>query len=166
MAPFYKLPDEIKKHLTRENNSAEWTLDTLMANILREFRVFEISFHNVGDSSFPASNEPLPATASFHTGTCGQSNRTTERKKTACVFCKGAHFPNACNIITKLEERMSLIKENHLCFNCLVHHKVPNIIQNSGAESVHVSIIPACVQPSLQQGKHKANLRLNQQRMN
>ena len=45
----------------------------------------------------------------------------TERKKTACVFCKGAHSPNACNIITKPEECMSVIKENHLCFNCLAH---------------------------------------------
>ena len=42
----------------------------------------------------------------------------------ACVFCKGAHSPNACNIITKPEERMSLVKENRLCFNCLTHHKV------------------------------------------
>ena len=39
-----------------------------------------------------------------------------------------------CNIIMKPEERMSLVKENRLYFNCLAHHKV--VFQNSGAESV------------------------------
>ena len=162
-----KLPDEIKKHLARENNSAEWTLDTLMANILREFRVFETSFHNVGayDSGFPTPNEPLLATASFHTGTRGQSNRTTERKKTACVFCKGPYSSNACNTVTKPEERMSLVKENRLCFNCLARHKVSQCSSKfrcrKCARKHHTSLCTS----TPRQGEHRTILRMNQQMM-
>ena len=94
-----------------------------MDSILRELQVFETSFHSGGDCSLPTS---IP-TASFHTGTQGQSNRPTgqaERKRTICVFCKGPHSSNACTVITKVEDRMAIVKENRLCFNCLARHKI------------------------------------------
>ena len=118
-----KLPNEIKKNLARQNTNSEWTLNALMDSILRELQVFETSFHSGGDCSLPTS---IP-TASFHTGTRGQSNRPTgqaERKRTICVFCKGPHSSNACTVITKVEDRMAIVKENRLCFNCLARHKI------------------------------------------
>ena len=118
-----KLPNEIKKNLARQNTNSEWTLKVLMDNILRELQVFETSFHNGGNSSLPM----LTPTASFYTGARGQSNRPTgqaERKRAICVFCKGPHSSNACTVITKVEDRMAIVKENRLCFNCLARHKI------------------------------------------
>ena len=94
-----------------------------MDNILRELQVFETSFFNGGNGSLPT----LTITASFYTGARGQSNRPTgqaERKRTICVFCKGPHSSNACTFITKVEDRMAIVKENRLCFNCLARHKI------------------------------------------
>ena len=118
-----KLPNEIKKNLARQNTNSEWTLKVLMDNILRELQVFETSFHNGSNSSLPM----LTPTASFYTGARGQSNRPTgqaERKRAICVFCKGPHSSNACTVITKVEDRMAIVKENRLCFNCLARHKI------------------------------------------
>ena len=118
-----KLPNEIKKNLARQTTNSEWTLKALMDNILRELQVFETSVHIGGNGSLPT----LTPTASFYTGARGQSNRPTgqaERKRTICVFCKGPHSSNACTVITKVEDRMAIVKENHLCFNCLARHKI------------------------------------------
>ena len=82
-----------------------------MDSILREFQVFETSFNSGGDSSLPT----LTLTASFYTGARGQSNSPTgqaDRKTTICVFCKGPHSSNACTVITKVEDRMAIVKEN------------------------------------------------------
>ena len=97
-----------------------------MSNILKELQVIETSLHNGGDYSLSIPVEPTSTTATFHAGTRGQSNCPTgqaDRKRTY-VFCKGPHSSNACNTVTKPEKRMSLVKENRLCFNCLARHKV------------------------------------------
>ena len=99
-----------------------------MNKILKELQVFETSiYHGGGTSGFSVLPDTMASTSSFHTATHKQPHRYTsqsERKLPTCAYCKGAHSPNTCSTITKPEERVSFVKENHLCFNCLAHHKV------------------------------------------
>ena len=41
-----------------------------------------------------------------------------------CVYCKGSHHTTNCEVHKDLESRLAIIKQEKLCFNCLVHHRV------------------------------------------
>ena len=65
--------------------------------------------------------------ASLHTGTRltqHADSRGIPNKKIACVYCKGAHTANRCDVITDHQRRLDVVKKERLCFNCLAHHKV------------------------------------------
>ena len=55
-----------------------------------------------------------------------KSNKSAaeNRPKRPCVFCQQSHSPNECTRITATEERLSIIKQKRLCFNCFGNHKV------------------------------------------
>ena len=36
-----------------------------------------------------------------------------------CVFCKGEHYPDKCNVVTDMEARTEIIRNNRLCYRCL-----------------------------------------------
>ena len=39
--------------------------------------------------------------------------------KRTCLFCKGEHNPNYCNVVTDKGKRYSIVHDARLCFNCL-----------------------------------------------
>jgi len=123
-----RLPHEIKKNLAREHTNSEWTIEILMNKILKELQVFETShYHGGGASGFSVLPDTIDSTVSFHANMQKPPFRYTsqsERKPPTCAYCKGTHSPNSCTTISKPKERVSFVKENHLCFNCLAHHKV------------------------------------------
>ena len=53
-----------------------------------------------------------------------RGTRDRSKKDPTCVFCKGMHKPNLCTTISSPKERLAIIKNAGLCFNCLTHHKV------------------------------------------
>ena len=89
-----KLPSEIKKHMARENCNSEWTITEVMAGILKEFQIFEMSQQYTG--KFSIDDHAQPTTGSFHTATDASSHSQDgrPRKEPVCVFCKGAHKMN------------------------------------------------------------------------
>jgi len=44
--------------------------------------------------------------------------------KPTCVYCKGTHTPNHCNVIVDVGQRLEHVKKEGLCFNCLGKHRV------------------------------------------
>ena len=44
--------------------------------------------------------------------------------KTNFAFCKGPHSSAECTKITDYTERISIVKRDHLCFNCLGRHRI------------------------------------------
>ena len=63
---------------------------------------------------------PLP-TASFstHIDRVSHSYNSQQRKQTECVFCIGNHIDNSCSVIVDPKERLAIVKQDGLCFNCL-----------------------------------------------
>ena len=118
-----KLPSEIKKHMARENCNSEWTIAEVMASILKEIQIFEMSQQYT--SKFSIEDHAQPTTGSFHTATdpAFYSQEGRPRKEPACVFCKGAHKVNKCNVVTDPKERLANVKQDGVCFNCLGRHK-------------------------------------------
>ena len=120
-----KLPQDIRKNLARENHNTEWTLDQVRQALLKEIKLLEagveFSLTEVPYSTQPAA--PIP-TASFFTATQGAQTQGAQprEKKRACAFCKGSHSPRECKV--EHDQKMDIVKREHLCFNCLGKHKI------------------------------------------
>jgi hypothetical protein len=121
-----KMPSEIRKQLARENGENNWVLDDLRRAINREICILE---------SGTAQNEPevdvYEATASFLTGAKSRKRAQQESQHSGassfhfkCAFCEGGHKSRECKAYTDTESRLKVVKEKHLCFNCLGKHPV------------------------------------------
>ena len=40
------------------------------------------------------------------------------------MFCKKNYSAHNCDVVTNYQKRIGIVKEGHLCYNCLAHHKV------------------------------------------
>ena len=77
-------------------------------------------------------------TASLYTGIrSGHSrqyrptDRGTLNRKLTCVYCKGTHTANHCDVVVSTEKRSEHVKKEGLCFNCLGKHKVAQCTSHS-----------------------------------
>lgn len=92
----------------------------------------------VGDTAnLHSDTREYGTTASFLTKTKPNDsnptpNLTNLRKPTRdsalvrCVFCAGNHRPIDCDRYADSAQRMQVVKEKKLCFNCLKSHRVSN----------------------------------------
>ena len=114
-----KLP---RKNLARDNSNMEWTLDHLRSNILREIQILKTGIH----SSKSNHTDLLPIRmASFYTGSRHNPSNQTDRKKSmSCIYCKGQHFPSACDVVPDQQECTATVKHDKLCYSCLGHQKI------------------------------------------
>ncbi|MES9974415.1 MAG: DUF1759 domain-containing protein [Candidatus Thiodiazotropha sp.] len=130
-----KIPDEIRKNIAREHGSSNWSLSELRKCLLKELNVMEAG------NSIVAHAETLPTTATFFTNTKPQTKPYHKSKppsksqiqpsgndilhsKRVCAFCRGPHSSADCTTIIDYTERISIVKRDHLCFNCLGRHRV------------------------------------------
>ena len=91
----------------------------------------EIEILEAGQNSFSdyelSSNSTTAATAAFLTTVKPPvfppptEQRPTKR---TCLFCKGEHNLNHCNIVTDKGKRYSIVRDARVCFNCLNSHSV------------------------------------------
>ena len=51
------------------------------------------------------------------------STKPNNKGPQLCVFCKGSHKVNQCTT-TDHQQRLDIVKQNNLCFNCLWKHRV------------------------------------------
>ena len=40
------------------------------------------------------------------------------------MFCKKNHSAHNCDVVTDYQKQIDIVKEGHLCYNCLTHHRV------------------------------------------
>ena len=104
-----KLPKEIRQNLARE------TATRLMSPILKEIWILETG----SDDLYRSQSH---TTAAFLVNSKLQSNKLKSPR--SCVFCKGPHAAHQCTTVTDHQRRLDIVKQNHLCFNCLAKHKV------------------------------------------
>ena len=124
-----KLPGEIRKNLAREHKSTNWILSDLRIAIRNELDIMEAG------NSFERLETPM-TTAAFLTRTNARetnpAHRETEetverpdRHTKICAFCKAHDHASAnCTIFKTAADRLSIVKRDRLCFNCLGRHKV------------------------------------------
>ena len=117
-----KLPPVVKRSLTRNHTSEEWTIDELTNAINKEVLVLEAGSDTSGD------HKHSTVTSSFHTGI--RRGHPADKKpvsaKPVCVYCKGYHVSTQCDTVTDTKVRMDVVRKERLCFNCLGQHKASN----------------------------------------
>ena len=123
-----KLPNEIKRNLARQNGNKEWHFDNLRKAILNEIEILEAGQNSSSDYEFN-NRSTSTATAAFFMGSkphslLSPSNPGHHPTKQTCLFCKGDHSPNDCNVVTDKERRYALVRDARVCFNCLNRHPV------------------------------------------
>jgi len=128
-----KLPREIKLNIARTKDTPGWSLSQLMSALLKEIRMLEYGAHN----SLMGSSQ---STAAFVVG----SNPTVTGSKISCIFCKGPHATHLCTVIMDRQRRLEIVKQNHLCFNCL-DTRCLSVRQSSNVGVVNVNTTQACV---------------------
>ena len=123
-----KLPNGIKRNLARQNGNKEWQLDDLRKAILNEIEILEAGQNSSSDYEL-SSDSTTAATAAFLTSSKPHTPvlpPPTDRRPTkrTCLFCKGEHSPNDCNVVTDKGKRYSIVRDARVCFNCLNLHSV------------------------------------------
>ena len=53
-----------------------------------------------------------------------RTNKSQDKGPQTCVYCKGTHATNQCTTVVDHQRRLEVVRQNHLCFNCLARHKV------------------------------------------
>jgi len=107
-----KLPIELQKQFARDHNSGEWTIQEVMAFILKEIRVLEVSFYSSG-----FTKDAHSTTGAFHTIVGKAGHR--EKRESVCIYCKGSHTANQCTVIKDHQQHVAIVKTAGLCYNCL-----------------------------------------------
>ena len=129
-----KLPPEVRQNITRTHGSQTWCLQDLMQCLQTEINVLDAG------SPSPPTYDSTVSTAAFLTKSDSRDVRPPEnhkpdprrtgkddepaKKDKSCVYCKGSHPSVDCMKITDYSKRLEIVKQNHLCFNCLGKHKI------------------------------------------
>ena len=122
-----KLPGEIRKNLAREHRSTNWILSDLRRAICDELSIMEAGI------STERLETPI-VTAAFLTHTNARETNPAHRqtrpersdlKTKTCAFCKEHdHGSSKCTNFKTAADRLSIVKRDRLCFNCLGRHRV------------------------------------------
>ncbi|XP_071132834.1 uncharacterized protein [Mytilus edulis] len=118
-----KLPGEIRKHLAREHGTTNWLLRDLRKSILKEIQIMEAGQVSQTESDISTSTFFAGAKSQRkHNASTRNANHHLSAKP--CIFCKDIHSPANCPKIRDLDKRLAIVKQNHLCFNCLGKHHI------------------------------------------
>ena len=115
-----KLPTEIRRNIARSHGTEKWTLSELQSSLLQEVKILEMG----ADYS---TNLHTPTAAFFTNADRGQPQRqhNSQHAKKSCTFCKSpTHLTSRCDVITDTQKRITIVKKENLCFNCLGHHRI------------------------------------------
>ena len=124
-----KMPSEVRRQLARENGDTDWVLADLRRTINREIGILE-----AGTARSEPEVDDYEATASFLTGARSRKRPQQDSRPPAggaiprtaikCLFCEGGHKARECTTYADTDSRLQVVKEKHLCFNCLGKHPV------------------------------------------
>ena len=116
-----KLPGDVRKNIAREHGSTDLELDELRQGLFHELNIME-----AGNATEYTDN--LTATAAFHTNAKIRSKfsnrQASSAYKKSCAFCHESHSAVNCTKFEDPKARMTIVKRDRLCFNCLGHHSI------------------------------------------
>ncbi|XP_060571807.1 uncharacterized protein LOC132729986 [Ruditapes philippinarum] len=155
-----KLPAEIRKSLARENGNDEWLLETLRKALYRELNIMETG-QTTDDLTGYRSTASFFTDARQKTGTGSHVTQNSAREtfddQEQCIFCNEFHNAKYCTKVTDVRARKDVIRNKHLCFNCLNNqHQVINCPSNYRCfkcrRKHHTSICESSPDPNLNTG--------------
>ena len=115
-----KLPQDIKLTLSKALNKDTWKLDDILQLLKEEIEAREGCEEKDNSQENEIFNKPKPRGM-----TTGNLMAVDNRIK--CCFCEQNHYADKCNIVTDLSARREIIKNNKLCFRCLIpKHSIKN----------------------------------------
>ena len=121
-----KLPMDIKRNMARAHRTDDWTYEDFLKAIRNEIEILEM-----GKGDITKHRTPMhPPTASFMTNTDRKASQHTQscfEGKVAtptCVFCNDPHTPTNCHTVRNPKQRLEIVRQSKLCFNCLGRHRV------------------------------------------
>ncbi|MCG8033931.1 MAG: DUF1759 domain-containing protein, partial [Candidatus Thiodiazotropha taylori] len=135
-----KLPPEVRSNMTRNNGSSNWTMDSLRMALKNEINILQAGYRTEPPDapsstvSFLAGTK-TGATHPYLRETKPASDRRSQEKK--CQFCGDKHLANDCKKVTAVSARKEIVKQNHLCFNCLGNHLVSSCRSNNRCRTCH-----------------------------
>ena len=113
-----KLPNVIRLQISRKLGREDWDVNAFLKCICEEISARE-SYEFLKQQE--TENDESCRRKTTHSLVVNQNNRT-------CVFCKSNnHYSDRCDVITDVEARLTHLKKNRCCFNCLkVGHSKKN----------------------------------------
>ena len=87
---------------------------------------------NKTDDASPADRENT-RTRERHWYSKGKRENVRESRAPSCLFCRGGHCGESCNVYNTSEKRRNLFHENGLCYNCM------RVMGQTTVEVAHVS---------------------------
>ena len=106
-----KLPSELRLVVSRHIVGDSWELDLLMKLIEQEIEARERAATSAITHSLPCAPKRVgPATAATF---------VARGHGVSCCYCKLAHAPNACHVVTDVEARRQVLRREGRCYVCL-----------------------------------------------
>ena len=134
--------------------------EEVMGGICKEVQVFEMSLQYSGKSS--NHDSPLATTSSFHTHAHKSHHHSDgqQKKEPVYVFCKRSYKSGVCSRVTDPKERLTIVKQDNLCFNCLAEHKATQC--TSSKKRHHTSLSHTFLAEATQPSNNQQFLQHNQ----
>ena len=112
-----KLPEEVKRAMSKSHDETTWTLADLRKNLWHEVETREKSSLSQFDKEVSVQNPPVNSKFStdgaLFFGALGRENA-----KNGCTFCDGPHPSDSCKIILTIEQRLQFLRNKKRCFRC------------------------------------------------
>ena len=103
-----KLSAEIQRNLAQEHSNSPWNLPDLMVAILKEIHILESGLYG------PQGHMPRSTVSTFHVASpdhpTKKSGNSDNKRRQQCVFCKGAHSPHNCDVVTNCQKWLDIVK--------------------------------------------------------
>ena len=112
-----KLPPEIKLLITRNMNQDIWDLTQMLEIFNQELKARETCLPSAPVGKNFEFESKYTGSALYSSTASRRQNPTKSPVK--CIFCKGEHWSDKCNIVTDPIARKEFLKNNNLCFRCL-----------------------------------------------
>jgi hypothetical protein len=136
-----KLPSEMKRHLARIQKNQDWQLDALRRAVDDEITIMEalscllISHSTVTFCTGARSDKVKSKFAS-------PRHSTTPLK---CPCCNGDHSAIKCTQYSDSTQRLTIVKQKQLCYNCLDNHAVAKCRSTKRCLKCNKNTLPAYV---------------------
>ena len=120
-----KLPNVIRLQVSRKLGVGNWKIEEFMGSINEELTAREnYDFLTVDEEDKRENRNRLNKyTKPVTTGSLTINNRLVK-----CVFCKGNHYSDKCNVVTDMKARAGVIKKDRLCYRCLQPYRKLKIV--------------------------------------